>query len=130
MANTSEQESSENGPGTDDPDRFMVKWMWRLLDRAIVLLLVLGIPIGLSIVTGHRNFLDSFLLDILMIVVGVAVLVTIMCRDRLWKRFQVQGDDPALHDQHAQDEHNNAVGMTDTQPDSRQSGFSRDRHAA
>ena len=130
MANASEQESSENGPGTDGLDRFMVKWMWRLLDRAIVLLFVLGIPIVLSIVMGHRNFLDSSLLDILMVVVGVAVLVAIMCRDRLWKRFQVQENDPALHDQHAQDEHNNAVGVTEAQPDSRQSGFSRDRYAA
>jgi hypothetical protein len=58
------------------------------------------------------------------------VLVAIMCRDRLWKRFQVRENDPALHDQHAQDEHNNTVGMTETQSDSRQSGFSRDRYAA
>jgi hypothetical protein len=130
MANASEQESSENDPGTDGPDRFMVKWMWRLLDRAIVLLFVLGIPIGLSIVVGHKNFLDSSLLDILIVVVGVVVLVAIMCRDRLWKRFQVQENDPAFHDQHAQDEHNNAVDVTETQPDSKQSRFSRDRYAA
>ena len=130
MANASEQESSENGPGTDGPDRFMVKWMWRLLDRAMVLLFVLGIPIALSIVMGHKNFLDSSLLDILMVVVGVAALVAIMCRDRLWKRFQGQDNDPTLCDQHPQDESNNAVGMTETQPDSRQSRSSQDRYAA
>lgn len=130
MANAPEQESNENTPETNGPDRFMVKWMWRLLDRAIVLLFVLGIPIGLSIVMGHKNFLDSSLLDILMVVVGVAVLVAIMCRDRLWKRFQIQENGLALQDQHAKDDHSTAVGLTNTQTDSRQSVFSRKRRAA
>jgi hypothetical protein len=130
MANAPEQEANENNPQTDGPDRFMVKWMWQLLDRAMVLLLVLGIPIVLSIVMGHRNFLDSPLLDILMVVVGATVLVAIMFRDRLWKRSQVQENDLALRDKHAQDDHSNAVDLTNMQTDSGQSVFSRERRAA
>lgn len=130
MANAPAQEASENTLTTDGPDRFMVRWMWQLLDRAMVLLFVLGIPIVLSIVMGHRNFLDSSLLDILMVVVGTAVLVAIMFRDRLWKRAQVQGNDLALHDQHAKDDHSNAVDLKNVQTDSKQSVFSWERRAA
>jgi len=130
MAHVPEQEASENNPQTDGPDRFMVRWMWQLLDRAMVLLFVLGIPIVLSIVMGHRSFLDSSLLDILMVVVGAAVLVAIMFRDRLWKYFQEQKNDLALRDQHAKDDHSNAVDLKNVQTDSKQSVFSQNRHAA
>jgi hypothetical protein len=130
MAHAPEQEASENNPQTDGPDRFMVRWMWQLLDRAMVLLFVLGIPIVLSIVMGHRSFLDSSLLDILMVVVGAAVLVAIMFRDRLWKYFQERKNDLALRDQHAKDDHSNAVDLKNVQTGSKQSVFSQDRHAA
>jgi hypothetical protein len=111
MANAQEQKSSKNGFDEPGTDRFMVQQIWKLLDRAMGLLFVLGIPIILSIVLGHKNVLDSSVLDILMVVVGAAVLIAIMFRDRLWKRSTVQENEQALRDQHAQDEHRNGKSV-------------------
>jgi hypothetical protein len=81
-----EQENSENAPEKVGVDRFMIQRLWKLLDGATGLLLVLGIPVGISIVTGHRIFLDSSLIDLLIVAVGIAVLVAVVFRDRLWSR--------------------------------------------
>lgn len=130
MTTASTQDSSAQSMKTEGPDPFMIKWMWRLLDRAIILLFVLGIPIGLSIVMGHRNFLDSSLLDMLMVGVGGAALIVIMCRNHLWKRFQGQKNNLALRDQPPEDQLHPAVSETAAQADSRQSEFPRKRYAA
>lgn len=104
LRSASVQDSGEQSAGTEGPDPFMIKWMWRLLDRVTVVLFVLGIPIGLSIVMGQRNFLDSSLLDILMVGVGGAALIVIMCRDHLWKRFQGRKNTLALRNQPPEDQ--------------------------
>ena len=70
--------------GEVDTNRLMLQRLWKLLDGATSLLLVLGIPVGLSVVTGHRSSLDSSLIDILIIVVGIATVVAVVFRDRLW----------------------------------------------
>jgi hypothetical protein len=130
MMKAQEQEASKNGSEANGTDRFMVRHLWKLLDRAMVLLFVLGFPIGLSIVMGHKNFLDSSLLDILMVVVGAAVLVAIMFRNRLWQRSQVQENEPALHDQHVHDDPRKAVGLTHTRTDAEKSVSPRESCAA
>lgn len=81
-----EGKSDGSKAGEADTSRFMLQRLWKLLDRATGLLLVLGIPVGLSIVTGHRSSLDSSLIDILIVVVGVATVVAVVFRDRLWNR--------------------------------------------
>lgn len=62
----------------------MIQQVWTLLDRAMGLLFVLGLPIVLSAVVGHGIFLDSSLLDTLILAVGIAVVVAVLFRDRLW----------------------------------------------
>lgn len=99
MDSAQEQEGTEGASEKVSADRFMVQQLWKLLDRAIGLLLVLGIPIGLSIVMGHKNLLDSSLLDILMVAVGIVVLVAVMFRNRLWKQTRVQENEPILPNQ-------------------------------
>jgi hypothetical protein len=121
MGSAQEQENTENASEKVSADRFMVQWIWKLLDRAIGLLLVLGIPIGLSIVMGHKNFLDSSLLDLLMVVVGIVVLVAMMLRDRLWKQVRAQENTPSVPDKSSRDGCNNTVGSTMTQAERDQS---------
>lgn len=69
-----------------DTNRFMLQRLWKLLDGATSLLLVLGIPVGLSAVMGHRSSLDSSLIDLLIVAVGIATVVAVVFRDRLWSR--------------------------------------------
>ena len=130
MTKAQEQEASENGPEPRGPDRFMIQQMWKLLDWATGILFVLGIPIVLSVVMGHKNFLDSSLLDILIVVVGAAVLVAIIFRDRLWKRAKAQENEPVLNEGYLTDEHSNTVGLSNTQTDSRKRELPRESRAA
>ena len=82
--NVCEEKSDGDRAGEADTNRLMLQRLWKLLDGATSLLLVLGIPVGLSVVTGHRSSLDSSLIDILIIVVGIATVVAVVFRDRLW----------------------------------------------
>ncbi len=99
---------SDNAPA---PAAFhlTVQRMWTLLDGAISMIFVLGVPIVLSIVMGQQNFLDSTVLDMLIVMVGAAAVVAILFRDRLWKHFGVREIAQALRDQHVRDEHDPAV---------------------
>ena len=126
MMKAQEQEASENGPETDGADRFMIQQIWKLLDRATGILSVLGIPIVLSVVMGHKIFLDSSLLDILIVLVGTAVVVAILFRDRLWRRPQAQENESALRNQHARHGHDHdGVGVTNPRTDSEKNEFLR-----
>jgi hypothetical protein len=100
MTKAQEQEARANGSETEGTNQFMIHRMWQLLDRATGVLLVLGIPIVLSVVMGHKIFLDSSLLDILIVLVGTVVVVAILFRDRLWKRPQGQKNELALKKGH------------------------------
>ncbi len=100
-----EQESaSDDASQSDAPDRFMIQQVRTLLDRAMGLLFVLGLPIVLSAVLGHRIFLDSSLLDALILAVGIAVVVAVVFRDRLWKHAKAQATELFVAD------HGHAVG--------------------
>lgn len=127
LTQAQEQESSrDNSPETGGPDRVMIQQVWTLLDRAMGLLFVLGIPIGLSVVMRHRVFLDSFFLDVLIVMVGAAAVGAILFRDRLWNRSKIQ--DTKLTP--GGDEHQNAVRETNPRPDARKSLFRQKRRVA
>jgi hypothetical protein len=81
-----EGKNDEDEGSEAETNRVMLQRLWKLLDGVTGLLLVLGIPVGLSIVTGHRSSLDSSLIDLLVVAVGIAVLVVVVFRERLWGR--------------------------------------------
>jgi hypothetical protein len=105
-----QESSSDNGSETGGPDRFMIQRMWTLLDRAMGILFVLGIPMFLSVVLGHKNFLDSGLLDMLIFVVGAATVVAILFRERLLTRAEVREKESDPNEEPLTDEHSHAVG--------------------
>ena len=95
---------SDETAQSDAPDQFMIQHVWTLLDRAMGLLFVLGLPIVLSAVLGRRIFLDSSLLDTLILAVGIGVIVAVSFRYRLWKPAKARATELFVAD------HGHAVG--------------------
>jgi hypothetical protein len=126
----SKAENGENVREKTSTDRFMVQQLWKMIDRASSLLFMLGIPICLSIVTRHKNFLDSSWLDILMVVVGVAVLIAIVFRHRLWRQTKEHHNAPPFSGKGSRNGPPETTQLMSVAIDSQKKVFSRERFAA